>query len=100
MMILHGVTKKDLISAYIQRFHNTDSILVIHKNDSEGYTRIMKSVEEDLEFPVPHKLELNSEFIFLGVSKRAGIEFISRNNHLVCDTTIELYVNGSRYLRN
>ena len=100
MRMIAGVKKQDLISSYIEKFHNKESILVIHMNDSEGCKSILKQIDEELMLPVPNRIEMDSDFLLLGTYTREAVELIKKNNHLVSDTHLELYVNGSLYIRN
>ena len=99
-MMCQGITLDDLIASYIQRYHSDKTILVIHKNNTRGYTSVLQHLEDDLLMRVPQIIEINSDYIFVGTSLYDGKEFLKDNKRADCQTRIDLYVQGVLYSCN
>lgn len=99
-MMIHGITKSDLVAAYIERFHPNQNILVIYLNDTDGCKKVLEDLKFDMEIPILARIELDSDFIMIGSYREELTKFLGNHHHLVCDTEIELYVNSCMYKRN
>lgn len=99
-MMLHGITRSDLVAAYIERFHPNQNILVVYLNETEGCQRLLKAIEEDLELPIPNRIELDSEYILIGSHRSELLKFVQKHSKLVYDTRTELFVNSCLYMTN
>ena len=99
-MMIQGITKSDLVSAYIERFHPGQNILVIYVNETEGCKKVLQDVKEDLQIAVLYRIELDSDVIFIGSYRDELSKFLEKHHHLVCDTTMELYVDSCLYKHN
>lgn len=99
-MMIQGITKSDLVAAYIERFHPGKNILTIYLNETEGCKKLLKDMQEELQIAVLYRIELDSDVIFVGSHREELVKFIDKHHHLVCDTSMELYVNSCLCKRN
>lgn len=99
-MMIHGITRYDLLAAYIDKYHRNMNVMVVHLNVTSGCQRLLEDIKDQLLLPIPHRIELDSDYIMIGSHREELIKFINAHNHLIYDTRLELYIDRCLYMTN
>lgn len=96
-MMIAGITRSDLLLAYIEKYHIGDNVLVVHLNDTEGCKKILSDLSDKLDLSVPSRFEMDSDYIFISFYKQDLVKFLRDHSRLVYNTRLDLYVGGVFY---
>lgn len=96
-MMIAGITRSELLLAYIEKYHIGDNVLVVHLNDTEGCKKILRDLSSNLELAIPSRFELDSDYIFISFYKQELVKFLRDHSRLVYNTRLDLYVDGVFY---
>ncbi len=99
-MMIQGITSHDLLDSYIERYYSNKVVLVIRLNSSDGCQRILADIRDQLNLPIPERIEIQSDYILLCSNREELTEFIKNHQYQVYCTLLELYVDACRYMSN